>query len=120
MTVGTETSNLATSSEEQDYLDQSKKKVKPSDENGGELLENQGNSLEKQDEQMEEGMDVGNANIEKLPEDNLGAQRSFKQALLRSRFNETERERSFDSEAAYLSSDEEMDNEDITEDASET
>ncbi|KAL7253811.1 hypothetical protein ACSBR1_008201 [Camellia fascicularis] len=120
MTVGTETSNLATSPEEQDYLDRSKKKVKPSDAHGEDLLEIQGNKLDKPDEQMTDDADVGNVNLGKPPVDNLGSQRSFKQALLRSRFNETERERSFDSEAAYLSSDEEMDNEEEAEVDSET
>ncbi|CAL5357067.1 unnamed protein product [Camellia sinensis] len=119
MTVETETSNHATSLEEQDHLDRSKKKVKSSDANGGELLEIQDNNLEKPNEQMVEDADVCNANIDNLQEDNLGSQRSFKQALLRPRFNETERERSFDCEAAYFSSDKEMDNDDETQDASE-
>ncbi|KAI8020630.1 hypothetical protein LOK49_LG04G02761 [Camellia lanceoleosa] len=60
MTVETETSNHATSSEEQDHLDRSKKKVKASDANGGELLEIQDSVLEKPDEQMVEEVGVCN------------------------------------------------------------
>ncbi|KAL7206159.1 hypothetical protein ACSBR2_018967 [Camellia fascicularis] len=119
MTVEIETRNHATSSEKQDHLDQSKKKVKSNDANYVELLEIQANTLDKPNEPMVEEADVGNGNIDKLQEDNLGTHRSFKQALLRSRFNETKREHNFDCEAAYFSSDEEMDNEDETEDASE-
>ncbi|XP_028120747.1 uncharacterized protein LOC114318079 [Camellia sinensis] len=47
---------------------------------------------------------------------NLGAHKSFKQALLKSRFNENERERNFDCEEAYLSFDEEMEKEEEGED----
>ncbi|GMP37591.1 hypothetical protein CsSME_00009200 [Camellia sinensis var. sinensis] len=119
MTVETETGTHATSSKEQDHLDRSKKKMKSIDANGVELLAIQANTLEKPDEQMVEEAAISNDTNDKIPEENMESYRSFKQALLRSQINETERECKFDYEAAYFFSDEEMDNEDETEDASE-
>ncbi|CAL5359792.1 unnamed protein product [Camellia sinensis] len=108
MTVGSEIGIHETSSEEQDHLDRSKKKVKATDSSKKEFLE------KNDDHMVEEGCTQN-----REPETAMGTPKSFKQVLMRSRFNETERERSFDCEAAYLSSDEEMENEKEIEESSE-
>ncbi|XP_028058649.1 uncharacterized protein LOC114262488 [Camellia sinensis] len=111
MTVGGETGNHGTSTEEQDYLDRSKKKVK-----------NNGNpDAEFTDTDYDRTVEATADQIGTIGETgkDKSTHRSFKQALLRSRFNEIEIERKFDCEAAYLSSDEEMENEKDTEETME-
>lgn len=75
--------------------------------------------MEKDQDRIEkESTDQNGTKIGETDKDK-STHRSFKQALLRSRFNETETKRSFDCETAYLSSDEEMKNEKDTEEAME-
>ncbi|KAI7979724.1 hypothetical protein LOK49_Contig267G00002 [Camellia lanceoleosa] len=112
MTVGSATGNHGTSTEEQDALDRSKKKVKTTESmENPEAAPTETDVVRIVEEIVDQNGTIGETGKDK------SMHRSFKQALLRSRFNETETERSFDCEAAYLSSDEEMENEKDTEEA---
>ncbi|KAI7993248.1 hypothetical protein LOK49_LG11G01583 [Camellia lanceoleosa] len=112
MTVGSATGNHGTSMEEQDALDRSKKKVKTTESmENPEAVPTETDVVRTVEEIVDQNGTIGETGKDK------SMHRSFKQALLRSRFNETETERSFDCEAAYLSSDEEMENEKDTEEA---
>ncbi|KAL7202045.1 hypothetical protein ACSBR1_033676 [Camellia fascicularis] len=110
MTVEGELGNHGTSTEEQDYLDRSKKKVKATEDSDGKLQGTHDSPMDHIDEQMVEPVEGRIDPKDRDTESSKETHRSFKQALLRSRFNETEREHSFDCEAAYFSSDEEMEN----------
>ncbi|KAI8025911.1 hypothetical protein LOK49_LG02G03518 [Camellia lanceoleosa] len=92
MTV--EAINHATSSEEQDLLDRSKKRVKQTDITVDDPPKNQHDSLEKPDECMEDELAAQNDHNAQKQELNAGTHKSFKQALLkfdlmRMRENET-------------------------------
>ncbi|KAL7165460.1 hypothetical protein ACSBR2_041194 [Camellia fascicularis] len=110
MIVGESSGELQRTPEEQDHLDRSNKKVKEPAVQGTNSFDGHGHGVDAQMHEVPQDQSAtkgqSNAGNEKL--NTQIKEKSFKQVLLRSRFNENEKDKSFDCDAEHLTSDEEM------------